>query len=102
MLTWIAGFMKNRRSHSLETMAGHLTFVAAPIPVTAESEATHQEWRGIVAAAKVSGIQVHDARLVAAMHAHGIENLLTLNAKDLRRFSSISVLSPEDGLASLI
>jgi hypothetical protein len=45
--------------------------------------------------------QVHDARLVAAMDAHGIVNLLTLNAKDFRRFSSISVLSSEDVLASL-
>jgi hypothetical protein len=62
----------------------------------AESEATHQEWCGIVAAAKVSGIQVHDARLAASMHAHEIENLLTLNAKDFRRLSGISVLSPED------
>ena len=46
----------------------------------------------IVVAAGVSGIQVHDARMVAAMRVHGIANLLTLNAKDFRRFSGITVL----------
>jgi predicted nucleic acid-binding protein len=66
----------------------------------ADSEATHQEWRRIVVAAGVSGIQVHDARMVAAMRVHGIANLLTLNVKDFRRFSGITVLSPDEVLAS--
>jgi hypothetical protein len=67
----------------------------------AKSEAIHQAWRRVVIAAKVSGIQVHDARLVAAMHLHGIQNLLTINVKDSRRFSGIAVHSPEELLASL-
>ena len=66
----------------------------------ADSEATHQEWRRIVVEAGVSGIQVHDARIVAAMRVHGIANLLTLNVKDFRRFSGITVLSPDEVLAS--
>ena len=31
---------------------------------------------------------------------YGIANLLTLNAKDFRRFSGITVLSPDDVLAA--
>jgi hypothetical protein len=50
---------------------------------------------------KVSGIQVHDARLAAAMHMHGIAKLLGLNVKDFRRFNGIAVHSPEEVLASL-
>jgi predicted nucleic acid-binding protein len=38
--------------------------------------------------------------MVAAMHVHGIANLLTLNAKDFRRFSDITVLSPDEVVAS--
>jgi predicted nucleic acid-binding protein len=38
--------------------------------------------------------------MVAAMRVHGIANLLTLNAKDFRRFSGITILSPDDVLAS--
>jgi hypothetical protein len=75
--------------------------IEAKFSLAADSEATHQEWRRIVVAVKVSGIQVHDARLVAAMHVRGIGNLLTLNLKDFRRFSGIAILSPEEVLASL-
>ena len=74
--------------------------IEAKFSFAADSEATHQEWRRIGVAANVSGIQVHDARLVAAMRVHGIANLLTLNAKDFRRFGDITVLSPDDVLAS--
>jgi predicted nucleic acid-binding protein len=74
--------------------------IEAKFSLAADSEATHQEWRRIVVAASVSGIQVHDARMVAAMRVHGIANLLTLNIKDFRRFSGITVLSPDEVLAS--
>ena len=76
------------------------TLIEAKFSFAADSEATHQEWRKIVVATGVSGIQVHDARMVAAMRVHGIANLLTLNVKDFRRFSGITVLSPDDVLAS--
>jgi hypothetical protein len=39
--------------------------------------------------------------MVAAMRVHGIANLLTLNAKDFRRLSGITVLAPDDVLATL-
>jgi predicted nucleic acid-binding protein len=74
--------------------------IEAKFAFAADSDSTHQEYRRIVVAANVSGIQVHDARLVAAMRVHGIGNLLTLNVKDFRRFSGIKVLSPEEVLAS--
>ena len=77
------------------------TLIEAKFSLAAESETTHQEWRRIVVVPKVSGIQVHDARLVAATQVNGIGNLLTLKAKDFRRFSGIAVLSSEDVLASL-
>jgi len=76
------------------------SLIEAKFSFAADSEATHQEWRKIVVAAGVSGTQVHDARMVAAMRVHGIANLLTLNAKDFRRFSGITVLSPDEVLAS--
>jgi predicted nucleic acid-binding protein len=77
------------------------TLIESKFSFAPDSEATHQESRRMVVAANVSGIQVHDARLVATMHVHGIENLLTLNVKDFRRFGDITVLSPEDLLSSI-
>ena len=37
-----------------------------------DSEAVYQEWRRIIVQYGVSGVQVHDARLVAAMRVHGV------------------------------
>src|SRR6266850_4197833 len=34
----------------------------------------------------VSGVQVHDARLAAAMRVHGVKRILTFNERDLRPF----------------
>ncbi len=52
-------------------------------------------WRELVLKYKVSGVQVHGARLVAAMLAGGIQNLLTLNGADFARYRElITVVDP--------
>jgi predicted nucleic acid-binding protein len=56
----------------------------------------HTEWRRLVVSFSVAGVQVHDARLVAAMLAHGIPQLLTLNDRDFARYADISVVHPRD------
>jgi predicted nucleic acid-binding protein len=60
-----------------------------------ESLLVHQEWRRLLIQYQVSGVQVHDARLVAAMHVHKIGQILTLNVKDFARFTTIEALLPE-------
>lgn len=44
-----------------------------------DNEQIYPEWRRLVVRNGVSGVQVHDARLAAAMHVHGVQNILTLN-----------------------
>jgi len=44
----------------------------------------------------VEGVQVHDARLVAAMMAHEIPQILTFNYKDFKRYREISVILPQE------
>jgi predicted nucleic acid-binding protein len=61
-----------------------------------DSEATYREWRDLIVRYGVSGVQVHDARLVATMRVHGIRHILTLNADDFRRYEGIVVLHPEN------
>jgi hypothetical protein len=73
--------------------------IEARLTFAPDSEATHREWRRLVVAKKVAGVQVHDARLVAAMHAHQIENPLTLNTQDFLRYEDIVVVSPQDALS---
>ncbi len=42
----------------------------------------------------VCGVQVHDARLAAAMYAHGISEILTFNGFDFTRFAGITAIDP--------
>jgi predicted nucleic acid-binding protein len=51
-------------------------------------------WERLVFHHKVSGKQVHDARLAAAMIVHGVESILTFNGPDFLRYREISVLDP--------
>jgi predicted nucleic acid-binding protein len=60
----------------------------------ADTEAVYREWRRIVVQYGVSGVQVHDARLAAAMYAHGINQILTLNGPDFTRFADIATIDP--------
>jgi predicted nucleic acid-binding protein len=59
-----------------------------------DTEAVYREWRRIVVQYGVSGVQVHDARLAAAMYAHGIREILTLNGSDFTRFAGITAIDP--------
>jgi predicted nucleic acid-binding protein len=42
----------------------------------------------------VSGVQVHDARLVAAMRVHGVKSILTFNDRDFTRYTDIDAVHP--------
>jgi predicted nucleic acid-binding protein len=61
-----------------------------------ESLATHQEWRRLVASCSVSGVEVHDAMLVAVMNVHGITHLLTFNKDDFKRYPGITAHLPSE------
>jgi predicted nucleic acid-binding protein len=62
-------------------------------PVLPDSPSAFGLWRQLVVQHAVMGVQVHDARLVAWMQAHGLTHVLTLNAADFARYG-ITVLTP--------
>ncbi|HKV77682.1 MAG TPA: type II toxin-antitoxin system VapC family toxin [Candidatus Sulfotelmatobacter sp.] len=59
-----------------------------------DNEAVYREWRRIVVRYSVSGVQVHDARLAAAMYFHSVSHILTLNVADFSRFDGLTALHP--------
>jgi predicted nucleic acid-binding protein len=61
-----------------------------------DSLATHQEWRRLIVAHAVMGVEIHDARLVATMNVHGLTHLLTINKNDFKRFPGITILTPDE------
>ena len=68
--------------------------VEAGFALLPDTEQVHAEWRRLVVFHSVIGVQVHDARLVAAMHVHGVTHLLTLNEQDFLRYLGITVIHP--------
>lgn len=86
---------KNGFGFSIEQTYECASPIQSRLSFAPDSAATHQEWLKIVYEERVSGVQVHDARLVAAMHVHRISHLLTLNVADFRRYGKIVVMHPQ-------
>ncbi len=71
-------------------------FFEGKLRLLADSLAVHEEWRKLLVTHSVSGVQVHDARLVAAMRIHGVQRILTFNDKDFTRYSNIQAVHPRN------
>lgn len=57
-------------------------------PLLHETPAIFPAWKNVVQATGVIGKQVHDARLVAVCHVHGITHLLTFNVAHFVRLAA--------------
>ena len=55
----------------------------------------YQERRRMIVTHQITGVAVHDARLVATMTTAGITHVLTLNEADFRRYVGLVVLTPD-------
>ena len=53
----------------------------------------YSEWRRLVVDYGVSGVQVHDARLVASMISHDMTHILTFNTQDFNRYASEEIIA---------
>ena len=61
-------------------------------PVLPDPSDLYYRWVGLVNRFGVSGKPAHDARIVAAMLAHGITHILTFNGSDFRRFAPLGIV----------
>ena len=66
-------------------------------PVLPDSPKIYEEWRRLVVTFDVSGVQVHDARLVAFMKVNAISHILTLNVEDFKRYISEGIVAVAPG-----
>ncbi len=85
----------NRNGFGLTaTQTNQLLRIAERIfPLLPDSPATYPEWRRLVTDYRVSGVQVHDARLVAAMVSHHVTHILTLNTSDFERYAPEGIVA---------
>lgn len=56
--------------------------------------AIYSAWKQIVAAHKVQGVKVYDARLAAIMSVYAVESVLTFNSVDFDRFTNVRAIHP--------
>lgn len=80
-------------SQGLETES-FLADLERIVTVLRDTPRVYAEWRRIVVEHEVRGVQVHDARIAAAMRAHGVERILTYNPGDFKRFAGIVAVRP--------
>lgn len=59
-----------------------------------DERAVFERWHQLVQQHRVVGRRAHDARLVAAMKRHRINEILTFNCGDFRTYRGITVLDP--------
>jgi predicted nucleic acid-binding protein len=57
-----------------------------------DAPGVYPEWRRLAVSFGISGVQVHDARLVAAMAVHGVTHILTFNTVDFARYAAIGIV----------
>ncbi len=70
----------------------------ARFPLLPDSPHVYLAWKSLVAVSGVIGKQVHDARLVAVCHVHGVTHILTFNVAHFARMAafgrSVVVVDP--------
>lgn len=71
------------------------TFSRLPEPAE-----VYDRWRELVVRFDISGVKVHDARLVALMLANDVVRILTFNAADFRRYEVLGIRAVEPGEVS--
>jgi predicted nucleic acid-binding protein len=70
----------------VDTEAHAATFEQS-FPLLADTPDIYPAWKALISALGVVGKQVHDARLVAVCHVHGITHVLTFNVPHFARLA---------------
>ena len=66
----------------------HAATFEAKFPLLLETPDVYPAWKALVSALAIVGKQVHDARLAAVCHVHGVSHLLTFNVSHFVRMAA--------------
>lgn len=66
------------------------------LPLKPDVTTIYQQWRLLLVKYNVQGVNIHDARLTAAVIAHELTHVLTFNVRDFKRYSEIIVVHPDN------
>lgn len=88
--------MRKRRLRHEYTVAPEVARLKSIFLLLPETPAIYPFWEALVIEHQVSGKPAHDARLVAAMQAHGLSAILTFDKTGFSRYPGIEVLHPAE------
>jgi predicted nucleic acid-binding protein len=100
--TWTRPANRNGYGLSIPETDLRAGLIENSLSLLADDAAVHRQWREIVVPYSVSGIQVHDARLVASMRVHGVKRILTFNQRDFARYKDIDAVDPRYSLPAVL
>jgi len=72
---------------SADEAAAKSAIFEAVFPLLAEAPDVYPAWKKVVEGLAIIGKQVHDARLLAVCHVHGVSHLLTFNVAHFARMA---------------
>jgi predicted nucleic acid-binding protein len=85
---------RNRLGLSPEEVLQEVSNIEKSLTLLPDVPAIYSAWKQIVAAHKVQGAKVHDARLAAIMSVYAVESILTFNSADFERFTNVRAIQP--------
>ena len=78
---------RNGLGHTAEEVGEEIRRIKAFFTFVADTASIYDEWERLVVQYQVKGVNVHDARLTAAMLVHGLTDILTFNIEDFNRYA---------------
>ena len=85
----------NGLGFSIPSTLGEVEKIEDLLTLLPDTPAVYAEWKRLVVDHRVSGVKVHDARLIATMKTHGVRSLLTFDVDDFKRYADIEVVHPK-------
>jgi predicted nucleic acid-binding protein len=85
---------RNGLGLSIQVAETQVRVIESGMHLLPDSSAVYSEWRNLVVKYGVIGVQVHDARLAAAMLVYKTQHILTFNVTDFARFDGITAVHP--------
>ena len=78
---------RNGLGHTTEEAGEEIRQIKAFFTFVADTASIYDEWERLVVQYQVKGVNVHDARLTAAMLVHRLTHILTFNVEDFNRYA---------------
>ncbi|MBE9202869.1 type II toxin-antitoxin system VapC family toxin [Synechocystis salina LEGE 06099] len=85
---------KNGLGYSINEAQREVQKIKMMFPVLSDNALIYPEWECLVKHYEVKGVNVHDARLVAAMIVNKLTHIVTFNGRDFRRYTEITIIDP--------